>query len=115
MSHGLWKRQGYYCYYIYKHLPNPMSITQLTTYHKVTSPNAHSSEVGQYRVTFADGSEITHETISAHDPNFHWPSIPLVANSEDDAKIFSRSWAAYIKTQSKVNLIDSDNWESKER
>ena len=113
LSQAAWKDGGYYYYYIYKHLPNPMSTTQLTSYHKITSPE--SSSIGKFRITFADGSEINHENIVSLDPNFHWPSIPLEANSEDEAKLFSKSWEHYIKSQSKVNLIHSDRWSDKER
>lgn len=113
LSQAAWKDGGYYYYYIYKHLPNPMSITKLTSYHKIVSPD--SSSLGKYRITFADGSEITHENITSLDPNFHWPTIPLEANNEDDAKLFSKSWEHYIKSQSRVNLNNSDSFRDKER
>ena len=97
------KDHNYYFYYLINYLPDPMTRQDIVRYEKViTTQSTPSSEIGKYKITFADGSDITHQSIEKHFPEFTWPSFPLVCDNENDAKVFKRSWELFIIGQSKV-------------
>lgn len=97
------KDYNFYFYYLINYLPDPMARQDIVKYEKVIpTESTPSSEIGKYKITFADGSDITHQSIEKHCPEFTWPSFPLVCDSENDARVFKRSWEQFIRGQSKV-------------
>ena len=99
------KKENYYFYAIIEFLSNHRSKKEFVKYEKVEiKANTPASEVGKYKITFADGSTISQDSISKYCPNFTWPSYPLVCDTESDAKVFKRSWDNYLKIHSKVSL-----------
>ena len=70
----------------------------MITYTKITN-DAPSSHIGKWKIHYDDGTDITPLPMGDDD---EWPSYPLVVGSEDDARVYSRSWADYLYALAKT-------------